>query len=261
MEVDWGDGDYGRTAAALAPAADALVDVAGIRAGDLVLDVGCGTGNASLAAAARGARVRAVDPSPGLVDLARERATAAGADVEAQVGDAGALPFPDGAFDAVISSFAVIFAPDAEAAVREMVRVARPGGAVALTSWLPGGGIAAAAEVLMSLLPPRPEPRPRWEDPAWIVGMLERAGAPGGTVVLREIAFTAASPEAWFDEHEAHHPVWRALRREAGADAWRSVRERSVAALAAHHDGGEGYRTTSGYAVIRSEREKPAAGA
>lgn len=258
MDVDWGDGDYPRTAAALAPAADVLVDVAGVAPGDRVLDVGCGTGNAALAAAARGASVQAVDPSPGLVALARERAGAAGAAVEVRVASAGELPFGDGAFDAVVSSFAVIFAPDAAAAVREMVRVARPGGVVALTTWLPGGVIQAAAEVLMSLLPPRPEPRPRWDDPDWIIGLLEAAGAPGGTADRREIAFEAASPDAWFAEHEEFHPVWRALRREAGPEAWEGVRRGSVRALAAHDEGDGAFRTTSRYAVIRSVREKSA---
>lgn len=259
MDIDWGDGDYARTAAALAPAADALVEIAGVAAGDRVLDVGCGTGNASMAAAARGAIVQAVDPSPGLVAAARGRADAAGATVEVRVASAGALPFPDGAFDAALSSFAVIFAPEPDAALREMVRVTRPGGTLALSTWLPGGGIPAAAEVLMSLLPPRPEPRPRWDDPEWILGLLAAAGAPGGSVVRRELTFTAPSPEAWFAEHEGFHPVWRALRRVAGPEAWDEVRRGSVAALAAHHEGGEGYRTTSGYAVIRSEREKPPA--
>jgi len=261
VEIDWGDGDYARTAAVLAPAAEVLVDAAGIGAGDRVLDVGCGTGNASLAAAARGAEVTAIDPSPGLVALARERAEAAGASVRVAVASAGALPCGDGAFDAVVSSFAVIFAPDAEAAVREIVRVVRPGGAVALSTWLPGGGIQAAAEVLMSLLPPRPEPRPRWDDPEWIVDLLARAGAPGGGVDRRTMTFTAATPDAWFAEHEEFHPVWRALRREAGPEAWARVREGSLRALAAHDEPGDGYRTTSGYAVIRSEREKPAAAA
>lgn len=257
MEVDWGDGDYARTAATLAPTADVLVDAAGIRPGDRVLDVGCGNGNASLTAAARGAAVRAVDPSPGLVALARERSDAAGLGVRAQVASAEALPFADGAFDHVISSFAVIFAPDPEAALREMVRVARPGGVVTLSTWLPGGGIQAAARVLLSLLPPRPEPLPRWDEPDWILGLLAAAGAPGGTTDLREIAFAAASPEAWFAEHEEFHPVWRALRREAGPEAWEGVREGSVRALAAHDEGEDGFRTTSRYAVIRSEREKP----
>jgi SAM-dependent methyltransferase len=260
VQIDWGDGDYARTAAVLAPTADVLVDVAGVRSGWHVLDVGCGTGNASLAAAARGAVVSAVDPSPGLVDLARERAEAAGAAVQAVVAPAEALPFTDRAFDAVISSFAVIFAPEPEAAVREMVRVARPGAVVALTTWLPGGAIQAAAEVLMSLAPPRPEPRPRWDDPDWIVELLARNGAPGGTVERREIAFEADSPEAWFEEHEAFHPVWRALRREAGEEAWADVRERSVRALTEHNEAEGGFRTTSGYAVIRSEREFGAEG-
>jgi SAM-dependent methyltransferase len=258
VDVDWGDGDYSRTAAALAPAADALVDAAGIGRGDRVLDVGCGTGNASLAAAARGADVRAVDPSPGLVALAQERSDAAGAGLLVQVASAEALPFDGGAFDHVISSFAVIFAPDPHAALREMVRVARPGGVVTLSTWLPGGGVQAAAEVLLTLLPPRPEPRPRWDDPEWVIGLLEAAGAPGGAIDRREIAFEAPSPQEWFAEHEAFHPVWRALRREAGPDAWDDVRERSVRALAAHDEGDGGFRTTSRYAVIRSVREKRA---
>ena len=259
VEIDWGDGDYARTAATLVPAAEVLVEVAGVGAGDRVLDVGCGNGNASLAAAARGADVRAVNPSPGLVALARERADAAGAAVRPEVAAAGELPFEDGAFDAVVSSFAVIFAPDAAAAIGEMVRVARPGGVVALSTWLPGGGIQAAAEVLMSLLPPRPEPRPRWDDPDWILGLLAAAGAPGGTVDPRELAFEAPSPAAWFAEHEEFHPVWRALQREAGPAAWDEVRQASVRALAAHDEGEGAFRTTSRYAVIRSVRESSAA--
>jgi SAM-dependent methyltransferase len=257
VDVDWGDGDYSHTAAALAPAAAVLVDAAGVGPGDQVLDIGCGTGNASLAAAARGAAVRAVDPSPGLVALARERSDAAGAGLQVRVASAEALPFGDGAFDHVISSFAVIFAPDPDAALREMVRVVRPGGAVTLSAWLPGGGVQAAAEVLLSLLPPRPEPRPRWDDPDWVLALLAAAGAPGGTVERREIAFESASPDAWFAEHEQFHPVWRALRREAGPEAWEDVRRRSVRALAAHDEGDGTFRTTSRYAVIRSVRENP----
>ena len=258
MEIDWGDGDYGRTAALLAPAAEVLVDVAGIGPGDRVLDVGCGTGNASLAAAERGAVVSAVDPSPGLVALARERSDAAGVGVTAVVAPAAELPFADRAFDAVISSFAVIFVPDADAAVREMVRVARPAGVIVLTAWLPGGAIQAAAEVLMSLLPPRPEPRPRWDDPDWIADLLARHGAPGATVQRRELVFDAASPEAWLAEQEEYHPVWRALRREAGEEAWAQVRAESLRALGRHNEQEDGFRTTSGYAVIRSERESGA---
>ena len=258
MIIDWGDGDYARTAAELAPAAEVLVEIAGVEPGDHVLDVGCGTGNASLAAAARGAVVSAIDPSPALVDIARARSDAAGAGVQTIVAEAGALPFTDRAFDVVVSSFAVIFSPDAAASLREMVRVARPEGVVALSTWLPGGAIQAAAAVLMSLLPPRPEP-PRWDDPDWISGLLADAGAPGASVERRTIAFEAASPAAWFEEQEAHHPVWRALRRESGEEAWDDVRRRTLSALEEHNEAPERFLTTSGYAVIRSVRELGAA--
>ena len=255
VDIDWGEGDYERTAVRLAPTAEALVAIAGVEPRHHVLDVGCGTGNASLAAAARGAVVSAIDPSPALVDIARERAAEAGAAVQTIVAEAGSLPFTDRAFDVVLSSFAVIFSPDAAASLREMVRVARPEGVVALSTWLPGGAIQAAAAVLMSLVPAPPEPRPHWDDPDWIAGLLAEAGAPGATIELRSIAFEDESAEAWLAEQEDHHPVWRAFRREAGAEAWDDVRRRTLAALQELNEAPEAFLTTSEYAVIRSVRE------
>ena len=253
MWIDWGDGEYARTAARLAPAADVLVDLAGAGPGDRVLDVGCGTGNAALAAASRGAHVTAVDASEGLVELTRERAAAAGAVVEAVVAEAAALPFADGDFDVVLSSFAVIFAPEPAAAIAEMVRVSREGGTVALSTWLPGGAVQAMGVVLFSAMP-RPEPTPRWDDPDWVAGLLREAGAGEVAVERHRISFEAASPEAWFAEHEEHHPVWRAVRLEVGEDAWRGVCERSVAALREDNEAPGAFRATSGYAVVRSVR-------
>ena len=153
MGLDWGDGDYARTAAQLAPAAEVLVNAAGVAAGDRVLDVGCGTGNAALIAAARGGRVTGVDESPGLVELAAAQARAAGADARFVVGRAEALPVEDAAFDVVLSSFGVIFAEDAPRAAAEMVRAARPGGVVALTSWRPEGPIRAVSGLMRDAFP------------------------------------------------------------------------------------------------------------
>ena len=127
VDLDWGDGDYARTAALLAPAAEVLVDAAGVAPGARVLDVACGTGTAALIAAARGGRVTGVDASPGLVELAAERSRAAGAEGRFVTGRAEALPVDDGAFDVVLSSFGVIFAEDPARAAGEMVRAARPG--------------------------------------------------------------------------------------------------------------------------------------
>ena len=97
--MDWGVGQYEHTAARLLEAARVVVDAAGLRAGDRVLDVGCGTGNAALEAAARGGRVIGVDPAPRLLEVARQEAARRGLDVEFRSGDAGALPVEDGAAD------------------------------------------------------------------------------------------------------------------------------------------------------------------
>ena len=260
MSVDWGDGDYARTAALLAPAAEVLVASAGPGPGDRVLDVGCGTGNAALAAAFRGARVTAVDPSERLVAVARERAAEAGGGVEALVAEAEDLPFADAVFDVVISSFAVIFAPDPAAAVGEMVRVARHGGTVALSTWLPGGAIVASSKALRSASPPGPEPLPHWDDPEWVAGLMRDAGADEVAVERHRISFTADSPEAWYAEQEDHHPAWRATRMEIGEEAWAGVRERSLAALREGNEDPSGFRATSEYAIVRSVRISPAPG-
>lgn len=106
--LDWGDGDYARTARTLEPAAEAVLDAAGIVRGERVLDMACGTGNAALAAARRGASAKGVDASEALLELARERAAESGADAEFAVGDAAALPVADASFDAVVSVSASI---------------------------------------------------------------------------------------------------------------------------------------------------------
>ena len=133
MELDWGDGEYSRTAAVLAPVSGIVADLAGVSDGDRVLDVACGTGNATIAAATRGARVVGVDQSETLVGITRGRVEEAGlTDVDLLVGDAVALPVEAGAFDVAISVFGVIFAPDAGAAVGGMLTAVRPGGTIAI---------------------------------------------------------------------------------------------------------------------------------
>src|SRR3954454_5632737 len=118
--VDWGAGRYETTAAELAPVAEVVVERASVRAGDDVVDVACGTGNAALLAAARDAHVIGVDGAPRLLAVARERAAAQGLEVELREGDLLALPVADGAADVVLSVFGVIFARDAALAPREI---------------------------------------------------------------------------------------------------------------------------------------------
>ena len=107
---DWGIGRYERFAPDLEPAAEHVVELAGLHPGERVLDLGCGTGNAALLAARAGAAVTGIDPASRLLEIARERLAADGLDGSFVVGDAQALPFRDGEFDAVLSVFGVIFA-------------------------------------------------------------------------------------------------------------------------------------------------------
>lgn len=269
--TDWGDGTYELVAEAIAPATDQAIAVAGIGPRDVVLDVGCGTGNAALAAAAHGARVTGIDPAPRLVDVARARAAEAGVDAAFDVGEAAALPYAVGAFDAVLSVFGVIFAPDAEAAVADVVRVTRPGGRVVVTTWRPDGAIADAGRIVREeLAAAEGSPGARtgsaavappagpfaWGDPAFV----RAAFAAHGTAVHvseHGLSFTHESPAAWFAEQEEHHPVWRGARArldELGAgERWAAVRARTVAALHAGNEDPDAFRVTSRYLVIRAD--------
>jgi SAM-dependent methyltransferase len=255
---DWGDGDYAPTAKTLEPATAATLDAVGLRPGERLIDVGCGNGNALLEAARRGAEVAGLDPSAGLVEQAAERLAGAGFSGDVRVGTAEAPPEGLGAGDAVVSVFAVIFAPEPPAAIKGLVSLCRPGGRLALTTWLSGGAISAAGQILRAAFVPAdappPPPPPPWHDPDWITGLLQDAGAQSVTVTEHQLVFRHDSPEAWFAEQETDHPVWLTARGLLGEDAWQGVRERTVAAL---HEGNEdpgAFAASSGYLVVRAAR-------
>lgn len=260
--IDWSDGSYERTAATLDSASERVAERAGIRAGIRVLDLGAGTGNAALAAARRGGSVVAVEPADRLLEIARARATAEKLALTCLRGDASAIPAGDGAFDVVLSVFAVIFAPDAEQAASEMVRVVRPGGHIVMTSWTSEGGIAEAGrlvrEAMAELNPGAPTPSrgaPAWGDPAFVHRLFEERGA-RVTIEESSLPFTAASPEAWFDEQKERHPVWRFVHRALAdrPDTLKDLRARSVERLQAWNESADAFRVTSKYLVIDAER-------
>jgi SAM-dependent methyltransferase len=211
LRVDWGVGHYEDTAAQLLPAAELLVEAAAPLAGARVVDVGCGSGNAALLAAARGARVTGVDPAPRLLEVARRRAAAASLEVAFLEGEAAALPLADKSADVLLSAFGVIFAPDPHAAAAELARVTADDGRILLTAWIPDGAIAqmnqvAQQAVLRALGSPAPPPPFPWHDP----DALNRLFAPHGfslTVEEHRLSFTAASPRDYLDREGANHPL------------------------------------------------------
>jgi ubiquinone/menaquinone biosynthesis C-methylase UbiE len=154
QQAMWASGDFGVIAALIHVVAERLVDSADLVAGSRVLDVAGGTGNAAIAAARCGCRVTGTDYVPALVERGRERARAERLDIEFAEADAEALPFADGEYDAVLSVFGAMFAPDQPQAAAELVRVCRPGGLIALASWTPEGFLGEWFRAQAAHVPP-----------------------------------------------------------------------------------------------------------
>jgi SAM-dependent methyltransferase len=167
----WSTGDYDRLAS-YGSAAEAahLLRFAGVRPGDRVLDVGSGSGIVAIAAARRGARVTGVDPTPELLEKARENATLADCpDVAWNLGSAERLPYDSGSFDVVLSQYAHMFSEQPETAIREMLRVLKPGGHIAFAAWTPEGLAPRLMGLSVRYMPPAPggpPPSPfEWGEP------------------------------------------------------------------------------------------------
>ena len=256
--MDWDLGRYEVTAAQLEPAARVLVEHAAPAAGERVVDVGCGTGNAALLAAERGARVTGVDPAPRLLEVARAEAAARGLDATFALGDAAALPLADGEADVVLSAFGVIFASDPGAAAAEMTRVTAPDGRIVLSAWNPSGAVhravRAAGEAVRNALgaPAGPPPFPWHERDA----LAELFGPHGFEVTVAEerLAFTAASPEAFVDRG-AEHPLAVAGEAVLGPRGEsEALRERMVAIYEDANEDPDAFRVTSRYIVATARR-------
>ena len=154
QQATWASGDYSAVAALIVPVAERLVDLADLRAGSRVLDVATGSANAAIAAARLQTDVVGIDYVEALLDRGRERAAAEGLEIDLRVGDAEELPFPDSSFDAVLSVFGSMFAPNQEQTAGEIVRVTRPGGTIALASWTPDGFLGALFRTVAQFVPP-----------------------------------------------------------------------------------------------------------
>ncbi len=241
----WALGDYPAVATELIPElGPVLVEAAGIRAGDRVLDVAAGTGNAAVPAALTGARVVASDLTPELFTAGREFAARHGATVEWEEGDAEALPHDDGAFDAVLSCIGVMFAPHHQRAADELVRVCRPGGTIGLLSWTPTGFVGdmfRAMKPFAPAPPPGAQPPPLWGDEDHVRALLgDRVTdvvARRGTVTVDRFATPSAWREYWKTVYGPTIAVYRGIADDPEEVA---ALDRDLDAVAARFDRGTG---------------------
>ena len=163
-------GDFGQIAQYAAKSAAEFVERIGIKPGNRILDVACGTGNTAVPAARAGGNVTGVDIATNLLEQARKRAAAENLKIRFDEGDAEQLPYGDGEFDIVISMFGAMFAPRPERVAAELLRVCRSGGLIAMANWTPSGFVGKSFQLTAKFTPPPPgiPPPVLWGDEATV---------------------------------------------------------------------------------------------
>jgi SAM-dependent methyltransferase len=227
----WASGDYARIAELVTDVGERVVARAGVQAGTEVLDVAAGTGNASIPAAQAGARVIATDLTPELFTAGRRRAERAGVQIEWVLADAEDLPFEDERFDCVLSSIGVQFAPRHEIVASELVRVCRPGGAIALGNWAADGYIGRFWKIMGPYLPPPPDyasPPAAWGDPQHIEQLF--AKRPVELAFERyALEFQADSATAFIDLlADFYGPLLQARNKLSSEGTWETLRNELI---------------------------------
>ncbi|HXV57962.1 MAG TPA: class I SAM-dependent methyltransferase [Gaiellaceae bacterium] len=233
----WAAGDYDAVAELIWSVGERLVERLGVREGEAVLDVACGTGNAALPAAEAGARVTGLDLTPELLERARQRAEGAGVEIDWAEGDAEDLPFEDESFDVVLSTFGCMFAPRHALVARELARVLRPGGRIGIASWTPEGFVGEFFRTIAAQLPPPPpfaEPPLLWGTPEHVKSLF------AGTGLDLEFARDAvdfrfeSAPEAARYYEAKFGPVIAARALLEPEGRWEATHEELVALYARH---------------------------
>lgn len=218
QRATWEAGDYDSFSERIAEVGAQVVERAQVEPGATVLDVACGTGNAGIQAARAGAQVTALDLAPRLLEEGRAKAEAAGLTIEWVEGDAETLPFEDGSFDRVVSTFGHMFAPRHSQAADEIARVCRDGGTIVIAAWTPEGTVGALMRAAGPYLPPPPE----YASPPVLWGSEEYVRELFGPVA-RDLEFErhaawieADSLEAWADDFMGRFPTMVAAQAALG---------------------------------------------
>jgi SAM-dependent methyltransferase len=237
----WAAGDYAAVSDAITDAvASKLVERVGVDSTHAVLDVATGTGNVALLAAEAGARTAGLDLTPELFDTARRRAERLGVEIEWVAGDAEELPFADGSFDRVFSAFGVQFAPRHAVVAAELLRVARPGGAIALANWTPDGQVGELFRIMGRYLPPAPayaSPPPLWGSEEHVRGLFGRELEYERRTATWD--FDSADEYVSFME-TAYGPTLKARERLSAEGTWDDCRRELVEMMERRNESNDG---------------------
>ena len=244
----WGAGDYGRVGVTLQITGEQLCESMDLRAGQSVLDVAGGNGNATLAAARRFCQVTSTDYVAALLEQSKVRAQAEGLSVEYEQADAESLPFADGRFDNVVSTFGVMFTPNQAKAASELLRVCKSGGRIGLANWTPTGFIGHLFKTIGAHVPP---PKGVNSPAAWGTEAFlnTHLGSQASDVQIRktDFVFRYKSPNHWLEVFSTYYgPTLKAFEAldQAGAQALRN----DILSLIGHHN-----LATDGTMLVPSE--------
>lgn len=196
----WAAGDWDGFSRLVKPVGTVVLERLSVEPGMSLLDVGTGSGgNVAIPAAEGGGKIVGLDVTPELLEHARRRAGDAGVEVEWIEGDASELPFGDASFDRVVSTFGAMFAPDHAVAAAELVRVCRPGGRIAMTTWVNDGFAGELFKLTGAFMPPPPagvQPPPLWGVEPHVTKMFAEAGVTAA-IARESVVFDFESQGRW----------------------------------------------------------------
>jgi SAM-dependent methyltransferase len=241
QQATWASGDFAIIGTTLQIVGETLCEAADLRSGAKVLDVAAGNGNCSLAAARRWCEVTSTDYVPALLEDGKRRAAAERLPITFREADVEALPFDDGSFDAVLSSFGVMFAPNHRRSASEMLRVVRSGGVIALANWTPAGFIGRLFGVIGRHVPPPAglTPPSRWGTPEHLEALFGD-GAEQIRSTPRDFMMRYRSAAHWIDVFRTWygpvHKAFAALSPENQAKLDADLHE----LIAEFNEGGDG---------------------
>jgi SAM-dependent methyltransferase len=235
----WKGGDYFISSRHLQWVSETLCEAMDVHAADRVLDIACGNGNASLSAARRGCHVTGIDIARELLEQAGERAGAEHVDPEFLLGDAEDLPFDKSSFDVILSTFGVMFAPDRQKALSELLRVLKPGGKIGLATWWSNTDVRISAVFARYETPALTEPPPNpWTSEEGLQDIF------GDTlrslqITPMQVMYRFASPAAYADAMLARYPPWKRFADSLMPEAVEKLKHDLIKEVRRHNRSGD----------------------